>query len=71
VISGPFFKKNQIKDFINTKKYYSFSGEVKNSVIFLFFFLLHKRAKPIYSTPNVTYEKKFTTGKISETINVK
>ena len=27
-------------------KYFSFSGEVKDSVIFPFYFLLHKRAKP-------------------------
>jgi hypothetical protein len=39
-----FFPCNQI---INIKKK-SFSGEAKDSVIFPFYFLLHKRAKPIH-----------------------
>jgi hypothetical protein len=47
VISGPFFNFLLHNHFINKKKYLSFPGEVKDSVIFLFLFLLHKLHKPI------------------------
>jgi hypothetical protein len=46
VIYRAFFYFLLHNHFINIKKNL-FSGEVKDSVIFLFFFLLHKRAKPI------------------------
>jgi hypothetical protein len=46
VVSRAFFLFSPGNHIINIKKN-SFSGEVKDSVIFLFFFLLHKRAKPI------------------------
>jgi len=46
VISGPFLKNFPCNHIINIKKK-SFSGEVKDSVIFPFYFLLHKRAKTI------------------------
>jgi hypothetical protein len=47
VVTGPFIKKFPCNQIINIKKK-SFSGEAKDSVIFSFFILLHKRAKPIH-----------------------
>jgi hypothetical protein len=39
---------------INIKKYFSFSGEVKDSVFFPFYFELHKRANPILPPYTIT-----------------
>ena len=46
VISRAFFLFFPCNHIINIKKKNSFSGEAKDSVIFSFFILLHKRAKP-------------------------
>jgi hypothetical protein len=58
VVTGPFIKKFPCNHIINIKKKFSFSGEAKDSVIFSFFILLHKRAKPApppYLLPPPTY----------------
>jgi hypothetical protein len=57
VISRAFFLFFPCNHIINIKKK-SFSGEAKDSAIFPFFILLHKRAKPIhppYFLPPPTY----------------
>jgi hypothetical protein len=48
VVTGPFIKNLLHNHTINIKKQNSFSGEAKDSAIFPFFILLHKRAKPIH-----------------------
>jgi len=47
VISGAFFKILLHNYIINIKKYFSFSGEAKDSVIFPFFFYFIRELKPI------------------------
>ena len=47
VISRAFFLFFPCNHIINIKKHFSFSGEVKDSVFFLFLFLLNKLHKPI------------------------
>jgi hypothetical protein len=46
VVSRAFITKLLHNHIINIKK--KISGEAKDSVIFPFYFLLHKRAKPIH-----------------------
>jgi hypothetical protein len=46
VNSGAFLKNFPCNHIITIKKKFSFSGEVKDSVIFPFYFLLHKLHKP-------------------------
>jgi hypothetical protein len=48
VISGPFLKNLLHNHFITEFFKKTKSGEAKDSVIFPFFILLHKRAKPIH-----------------------
>ncbi len=55
LISGPFFKILLHNHFI-TDFFFKKTGEAKDSAIFPFFILLHKRAKPIlppYLHPNL------------------
>jgi len=47
VITGPFFKFLLRNHFITELFFKKKSGEAKDSAIFAFYFLLHKRAKPI------------------------